>query len=176
MDFADTVAVWLLEKSLMLTIRQAGMADAELIHFLICELARFEKEEAAVKVSAADLVAQMESANCPFECFIAEVDGVAAGFALYCFTYSTWEGSETLYLEDLYVRPQFRGEKVGLALMRSLAARAQQRGCARFEWSVLDWNDLAINFYNRIGAQPVDGWTRYRMTGDSLQALALVSA
>lgn len=156
----------------MLTIRQAEVADAELVHLLISELARYEKEEDAVKVSVSDLAAQLGSGKCPFECFIAEADGVAAGFALYFYTYSTWEGTETLYLEDLYVRPQFRGEKVGLALMQALAARAEQRNCGRFEWSVLDWNDLAINFYNRIGARPVDGWTRYRMSGNSLQSLA----
>lgn len=160
----------------MLTIRQAVAADAELIHLLISELARYEKEEAAVKVSAADLAAQLGSAQCPFECFIAEADGVAAGFALYFFTYSTWEGTRTLYLEDLFVRPQFRGEKVGLALMQALASRAEQQNCARFEWSVLDWNQLAISFYDRIGAAPVDGWTRYRMSGESLHTLARTSA
>ena len=156
----------------MLTIRQAVTADADLIHLLISELACYEKEETSVKVSASDLATQMSSVQCPFECFIAEVDGAAAGFALYFYTYSTWEGTETLYLEDLFVRPQFRGERVGLALMRALASRAEQRNCARFEWSVLDWNQLAINFYDRIGAAPVDGWTRYRMSGESLRTLA----
>ena len=146
-----------------ISIRQATSADAQLLFDLITELARYEKEEHSVRVTASDLRHQMQQDNPPFECAIAEADGKPAGFALYFYAYSTWEGKQTLYLEDLYVSPQHRGTGAGASLMSHLAAVASEKNCARFEWSVLDWNELAINFYNRIGAKPVAGWTRYRV-------------
>ncbi len=82
---------------------------------------------------------------------------------MYFYAYSTWEGRQTLYLEDLYVSPDYRGTGAGATLMSHLALVANQKNCARFEWSVLDWNELAIRFYDRIGAKPVAGWTRYRV-------------
>lgn len=146
-----------------ITIREASSADAQLIVDLITELARYEQEEDSVKVTAADLYRQMTQERPPFACAIAENDGRAVGFALYFFAYSTWEGKQTLYLEDLYVSPEFRGTGAGAKLMGYLADVANERNCARFEWSVLDWNTAAIGFYNRIGAKPVAGWTRYRV-------------
>ena len=145
------------------SIRQATSDDAQLLFELITELARYENEEHSVKVTVSELRHQMQQANPPFECAIAESDGTPVGFALYFFAYSTWEGKQTLYLEDLYVSPKHRGTGAGAKLMSHLALVANQNSCARFEWSVLDWNELAIGFYDRIGAKPVAGWTRYRV-------------
>jgi GNAT superfamily N-acetyltransferase len=154
-----------------MNVRSATAHDASLLHQLITELARYEESESCVKVTAADLHRQLSSQEPPFHCLIAEVDGSAAGFALYFFAYSTWEGASTIYLEDLYVREEFRGARIGAALMESLASIAEQNGCLRFEWSVLDWNQPAINFYRKIGAQPLAGWTRYRLDGENLSRL-----
>lgn len=146
-----------------ITMRDATAKDAQLLVDLITELARYEREGHSVKVTALDLQRQMSQENPPFQCVIAEVNGRAAGFALYFYAYSTWEGKQTLYLEDLYVSPQFRGTGAGAKLMAYLADVATQKNCARFEWSVLDWNQQAIGFYNRLGARPIAGWTRYRL-------------
>lgn len=144
------------------SIRSATSNDADLLIQLIKDLARFEKAEESVRISAQHLRAQMQLSNPPFECVIAECDGRAAGFALYYYAFSTWEG-RTLYLEDLFVAQEFRGTGAGAKLMKHLASIAEQNGCARFEWSVLNWNASAIGFYDRIGAKPVPGWTRYRI-------------
>jgi GNAT superfamily N-acetyltransferase len=130
---------------------------------MIYELAAYEREEQSVKVTESELERQLRQPVPPFGCLIAESNGVVCGFALYFYGYSTWEGTRTLYLEDLYVNPQFRGEGAGFALMRSLAQLADEQKCKRFEWSVLDWNEPAINFYRQIGAEPMQDWTRYRM-------------
>lgn len=138
---------------------------------MICDLARYENEERSVKVTAADLDRQLSQAPPPFECAIAEIEGVPCGFALYFYSYSTWEGSRTLYLEDLFVSPEFRGAGIGAAVMLYLAHIAYQRECRRVEWSVLDWNESAIGFYERLGAKPVAGWTRYRMDAGAIEML-----
>ncbi len=101
-------------------------------------------------------------------CHIAEVDGEVAGFALWYLTFSTWVGRHGIYLEDLFVRPAFRGRGVGVALLRTLARTAAERGYQRVEWAVLDWNQPAIDFYRRAGARPMDEWTVFRLTGDAL--------
>ncbi len=128
-----------------------------------------------MKVSQEDLYRQLSESNPPFECAVAEVDRQVAGFALYFYAYSTWEGSRTLYLEDLYVRAQFRKSGLGAALMRFLTKVAHERQCRRFEWSVLDWNEAAIGFYRRLGAKPVPGWTRYRMDAETIALKAVNS-
>lgn len=156
----------------MLNIRPAQVSDALLIETMIKELAEYEKATQEVKASARDIELHLSQKQPPFECLIAEQDGLAAGFAVYFFAYSTWEGKATLYLEDLFVRPLYRGSRVGLALMSALAEIAQKRSCARFEWSVLTWNQLAINFYERIGASRIEGWTRYRLSEGNIAALA----
>jgi GNAT superfamily N-acetyltransferase len=97
---------------------------------------------------------------------------VAVGFAVYFFNYSTWLGRNGLYLEDLFVRPHARGQGAGLALLRYLARLAVEQGCGRFEWSVLDWNQPAIDFYRAAGARPMDQWTVYRMDGQALADFA----
>ncbi len=152
-------------------IRQAKAEDADTLFEMIRDLARYELEEKSVKVTALDLQRQLSQPNPPFECAIAESEGKPCGFALYFYAYSTWEGTRTLYLEDLYVSPEFRGEGAGAALMMFLAQTACDTQCRRFELSVLNWNQPAISFYQRLGAQPLVGWTRYRMDAQSIEAM-----
>jgi ribosomal protein S18 acetylase RimI-like enzyme len=104
------------------------------------------------------------------------VDGVACGFAVYFFNYSTWQGRQGLYLEDLYVLPRHRHAGAGKALLQHLARIAVANDCGRFEWSVLDWNEPAIRFYRSIGAVPMDEWVRYRLAGDALAAFAAAAS
>lgn len=154
------------------SIRSAQAQDAELLHRMITDLATYELEPHSVKVTASVLRKQLSELNPPFDCAIIEIDNTAAGFALYFYAYSTWEGTRTLYLEDLFVYPQYRGQGAGLALMSHLARVAEQRGCTRFEWSVLNWNEPAISFYQRLGAQPLRDWTRYRLDTQSMTPLS----
>lgn len=155
----------------MLALRFAGPDDAPTLLAFIRELAAYEREPDAVEVTEATLRAQLASSAPPFECLIAELEGEPAGFALFFHTYSTWRGRRGLWLEDLYVRPARRGEGIGRRLLAALARIARDRGCARFEWSVLDWNEPAIRFYRSLGAVPLDEWTRWRLDGDALEAL-----
>ena len=155
-----------------LTIRFAGRDDAETILAFIRELAAYEREPQAVATSAATLALQLGSPRPPFECLLAEEGGAAQGFALYFHNYSTWRGRPGLYLEDLYVRPEHRRRGVGLALLRELARLARERGCARMEWAVLDWNQPAIDFYLKLGAVPLAEWTTFRLDGEPLRRLA----
>lgn len=155
----------------MLALRFAGPDDAPTLLAFIRELAAYEREPDAVEVTEATLREQLASSAPPFECLIAELEGEPAGFALFFHTYSTWRGRRGLWLEDLYVRPARRGEGIGRRLLAALARIARDRGCARFEWSVLDWNEPAIRFYRSLGAVPLDEWTRWRLDGDALEAL-----
>ncbi|WP_223250194.1 GNAT family N-acetyltransferase [Marilutibacter maris] len=157
-------------------LRPAVRADVALILALIRELAEYEREPDAVLATEALLEAQLFGAQPAAEVMIAEADGQPAGFALFFHNFSTWQGRRGLYLEDLFVRPQFRGRGVGHALIAYLARLAVQRDCARFEWSVLDWNAPAIGFYRRIGAVGMDGWTVQRIDGEALRRLAASSA
>lgn len=156
----------------MITLRPARPADAETIFGLIEALAVYEKEPEAVVCTAQELRDQMAQEPPPFECLIAELDGEAAGFALFFHNYSTWRGRRGLYLEDLFVRPEHRKKGIGRRLLSALAAVAVERGCARMEWAVLNWNELAIDFYRSLGAGPLDDWTTFRLTGAPLEALA----
>ncbi len=153
-------------------IRQAGPEDAQVVHDFICELARYEREPDAVKIDAARLHAQMSRPSPPFECLLAEADGEPVGFALYFFTYSTWEGAETLYLEDFFVPERCRRGGVGTALFKALAREAKTRGCHRMDWAVLRWNQMAIDFYEKLNAELQDAFVGYRLTGVALTALA----
>lgn len=153
-------------------IRVATENDAEAIHKLIRGLAEYEREPHAVEVTPEILRAQMASARPPFECLLAECDGQQAGFALYFQNYSTWKGKPGMYLEDLFVRPEFRGHGLGKALLVRLAQVCVERGYGRFEWAVLDWNEPAIGFYKKLGAVPMNEWTTMRLTGDALVKLA----
>ncbi len=155
------------------SIRPATSADAELILRFIRELATYEREPDAVEVTAATLAAQLEAPRPPFECVIAQDErGDPQGFALFFHNYSTWRGRAGLYLEDLYVTPAARGRGIGRALLQHLAQLAVARGCARFEWAVLDWNAPAIGFYESLGAVALREWTVYRLAGDALAGLA----
>ncbi|CAD7713279.1 hypothetical protein LMG31884_05270 [Xanthomonas hydrangeae] len=155
-----------------LQIRSATPDDAALLHELVTALAVYEREPDAVKASPEELRASLFGDGATTHALICEQDGQALGFAVYFFNYSTWLGRNGLYLEDLFVRPQARGQGAGLALLRHLARLAVQRGCGRFEWSVLDWNAPAIAFYQAVGARPMEGWTVYRLDGDRLVAFA----
>ena len=151
-------------------IRPATPDDAALILRFIRDLAIYEKAEHEVLAGEADIRASLEAGHA--HALVCRVDGVAAGFALYFFNYSTWQGRQGLYLEDLYVAPEHRHAGVGKALLLRLARIAVGHGCGRFEWSVLDWNEPAIRFYRSIGAAPLDEWVRYRLAGDALAAFA----
>ena len=153
-------------------IRQARPEDAQTIHDFICELALYEREPDAVTYDADRLHAQLSRPSPPFKCLLAEADGEPVGFALYFFTYSTWEGAESLYLEDFFVPERCRRGGVGTALFEALAREAQTRGCQRMEWAVLRWNQMAIDFYEHLQAKVQDAFVGYRLTGEALRALA----
>ena len=156
----------------LLSIRPATIDDVPLIRALIGELAEYERLADAAVATDADLRAQLFGAHPAAEVLIGEVDGEAAGFALFFHNFSTFLGKRGLYLEDLFVRPAARGAGLGKHLMAALARIAVQRDCGRFEWSVLDWNAPAIGFYRRIGAVGMDEWTVQRLEGEALHALA----
>lgn len=156
----------------MLQIRPATPADVPQILAFIRELAEYEKEPEAAVATAADLLRDGFSEPRRFHCLIAAYDGQPAGFALYFFNYSTWRGHAGIYLEDLFVRPAFRGRGIGKALLASVADVAVAEGCPRLEWAVLDWNTPAIDFYLSLGARPMSEWTIMRVAGDALPSLA----
>lgn len=155
-----------------IVLRPARPEDVPLVLALIRELADFERLSDAVVADATLLADALFGAAPAAEVVIAEADGAPAGFALCFQTFSTFLGRRGLYLEDLFVRPAYRGRGIGLRLMRHLAALAVERGCGRFEWTVLDWNAPAIGFYRALGALPQDGWTVQRLEGEALHALA----
>jgi GNAT superfamily N-acetyltransferase len=156
-----------------ITLRPAKFADTPQIVAFIRELAQYEKLLHEAVADEATLAAQLFGEDPAAEVVIAEVDGQPAGFALFFHNFSTFLGKRGLYLEDLYVRPDYRGLGLGRRLMVHLAGLAVQRDCGRFEWSVLDWNAPAIAFYRELGAVPMAEWTVQRVSGDALQALAL---
>jgi len=158
--------------AMTLTIRPAARADAALILRFITELAIYEKAEHEVKTDVAGIASSLFGEHSTTHGLICELDGEPIGFAVYFFNYSTWLGKHGLYLEDLYVSPQQRGAGAGKALLRHLAKMAVARGCGRFEWSVLDWNTPAIEFYEAIGAKAQDEWIGYRLSGEALVAFA----
>ena len=153
-------------------IRPATPADIAVILRFVRELAAFEREPDAVEATEATLHEALFGAQPAAEAVIAEDDTGPLGFAVFFHNFSTWAGRRGLYLEDLYVTPDARGKGVGGALLRHLAALAVARGCARFEWSVLDWNADAIAVYRRIGAVGMEEWTIQRVSGDALRRLA----
>ncbi|KQT35150.1 GNAT family acetyltransferase [Sphingomonas sp. Leaf412] len=153
-------------------VRDATPADVATILRFVRELAAYEREPDAVVATEAMLHAALFGTSPAAEAVIAE-DGVPVGFALFFHNFSTWEGRRGLYLEDLYVTPDARGRGAGKALLAHLAGIAVDRGCARFEWSVLDWNAPAIGFYRAIGAVGMEEWTIQRLSGDALRRLAV---
>ena len=155
-----------------LSIRAATPADISLIGQFIRDLAEYEKLAHAVRFDEAVMAQKLFGPRPYAEVLIGEIDGVAQGFALFFHNFSTFEGRPGIYLEDLFVRPDARGSGLGKALLGKLAALAVERDCARLEWSVLDWNTPAIDFYKSLGATPMDEWTVYRVDGDALDNLA----
>lgn len=153
-------------------IAPATAADVPLVLGLIRDLAEYERMADQVQASEADIESALFGERPCAEAVLARAGDEAVGFALFFHSFSTFVGRRGLYLEDLYVRPAFRGRGIGRRLLAHLAALAVERGCGRFEWSVLDWNAPAIEAYRRAGAVPMDEWTVYRLTGDALRALA----
>lgn len=153
-------------------IRPATPEDVPLILQFIRDLAEFEREPNAVKATEAMLHDALYGPKAVAEAVIAEIEGKPMGFALFFRNFSTWTGRTGLYLEDLYVTPEARGAGVGTALLRHLAKIAHDRGYGRFEWAVLDWNQPAIDFYEKMGAQAMDEWRIRRLTGEALVRLA----
>ncbi|WP_027014093.1 GNAT family N-acetyltransferase [Comamonas composti] len=155
-----------------LNIRTATPADAQLILQFVRELAIYEKAEHEVLATPEHVLATLFCEQPSVFGLICEADGQPIGFAVYFFNYSTWQGRHGLYLEDLYITPEARGLGAGKAMLRHLARIAVDKNCGRFEWSVLDWNTPAIDFYDSLEALPQSEWIRYRLTGEALQKLA----
>ncbi|MCU0705402.1 MAG: GNAT family N-acetyltransferase [Fimbriiglobus sp.] len=153
-------------------IRPATPADVPAIASLIRALADYEKLSHEVVLDEAKLAEHLFGPRPYAECLIAEPNGIAVGFALFFHNYSTFLGKPGIYLEDLFVLPEHRGGGIGKALLKAIGQLAVERDCGRIEWSVLDWNSPAIGFYESLGAKPVDGWTVYRMTGETITRLA----
>lgn len=153
-------------------IRKATIADAALILKFVTELAIYEKAESEVLATQADIVNSLFAESSTAQALICYVKGEPIGFAVYFYNYSTWLGKNGLYLEDLYVSPESRGTGAGKALLKHLAKIALEKDCGRFEWSVLDWNEPAIKFYESIGAKPQNEWVAYRLTGAALEKFA----
>ena len=154
------------------SVRAAVREDLDVVIGFIRALADYERLADEVCLDRDVLDAHLFGAKPMAEVLIAELDGAAVGFALFFHNFSTFEGRPGIYLEDLFVDPSARGSGAGKALLRALAGLAVERGCARLEWSVLDWNEPAIRFYESLGAKAMDGWTINRLDGAALLALA----
>jgi GNAT superfamily N-acetyltransferase len=155
-----------------LDISPANAADVPHILALINELAEYEKLRHESVATEASISQALFGPKPHAEALIARFDGEPAGFALFFHNFSTFLGKPGLYLEDLFVRPAYRGRAIGKSLLKYLAALALERDCGRFQWQVLDWNRPSREFYERLGAQADPKWVNYRMTGDALRRLA----
>src|SRR5690349_1962758 len=155
-----------------MALRRATRADVPEILRLIRALAEYEKLASDVVATEAGLAETLFGARPAAEVLLAEVDGRAVGLALFFQNYSTFLGKPGIYLEDLFVEPAFRGRGLGKQLLQAIARLAVERGCGRFEWAVLDWNEPAIGFYKSLGARPMADWTVMRLTGEALKKLA----
>ncbi len=155
----------------MLNIRKSTLDDISLILEFIRELAEYERAPEEALATLEDLRRDGFSGEPRFYVEIAEWDGEPAGFALWFFNYSTWQGKPGLYLEDLFVRPQFRKKGIGKALLTYLAKVALEKACGRYQWQVLDWNTPAIEFYESLGAKVMKQWLTMRVSGEALRKL-----
>ena len=153
-------------------IRTATEADLPIVLSLIRELAEYERAPDAVVATEPGLREVLFGATPSAKVLLALDEGEPVGFAVYFHNFSTWLGRPGLYLEDLFVRPEKRGKGYGRALLERLAQIAKERGCGRMEWAVLDWNEPAIQFYRKLGAQPMDEWTVFRLTEEGIANLA----
>lgn len=155
-----------------MTIRAASSADTPLIAALVRELAAYEKLAHEAVATAADFEEALFGPQPKAHALIVEHDGQIAGFAIYFYNFSTFLGRPGIYVEDVYIRPDFRRHGFGKAVFKHLAQQAIQENCGRMEWGVLDWNQPAIKFYAGLGAKPMDEWTVQRLTGDALRKFA----
>lgn len=155
----------------VITISPAVREDAPLILGFITDLARYENMLDQVEATEEKLVNTLFDRQ-GAQVLIARCGGEPAGFALYFYNYSTFLAKPGIYLEDLFVRPEFRGRGIGKKLLSTLAKRAWEQGCGRLEWSCLDWNEPSIQFYKRMGAVAMSDWTTYRLTGEALKTAA----
>ncbi|KZM43681.1 GCN5 family acetyltransferase [Marinomonas sp. SBI22] len=151
-----------------LIVREASRKDTKTILKFITDLAIYEKAEHEVLATEETINNTLFASDTHSYALICELDGVPVGSAIYFFNYSTWLAKSGLYLEDLYVSPEYRGKGAGLKLLKTLAQIALEKDCARFEWSCLDWNTPSREFYEAIGAKSQDEWIGYRMTGQTL--------
>ena len=155
-----------------ITIRPATIVDVPIILQLIRDLATYERAPSEVAATEEQLVDVLFGERPVAEVLLAFEDEMPIGFAVFFHNFSTWVGRPGLYLEDLFVKPEARGKGYGRALLIHLAKIARDRGCGRMEWAVLDWNEPAIQFYKKIGAQPLDEWKIFRLTRDGIAKLA----
>jgi GNAT superfamily N-acetyltransferase len=155
----------------VVTVRQAEREDCALIAELVRDLAEYEREPESAHLTADDFSRDGFGAQPAFECLIGEIDGVGCGLALFFPYYSTWEG-RGIYLEDLFVRPEFRGLGLGKALLAEVARITVARGAVRLDWSVLAWNEPALSFYASLGAERLEEWRKMRLSGEVLTRVA----
>jgi GNAT superfamily N-acetyltransferase len=160
----------------MLVIRKANASDAPLIVDMIRELAEFERELDQVEATPGDVLRDGFGASPRFSAFIAEWEGQPAGYALYFFTYSTWEGRPGLFVEDLFVRAQFRRKGIGKSLLQRMAVVAREQNCYGMRWEVLNWNTSAIDFYRSLGAAVKNNWLPVALTGEAFEEFASPSS
>ena len=156
----------------MLSIRPATPKDTALIVQFVRDLAEYERDPKAAVATEEDFLRDGFGADPKFKVVFAEWEGKPAGFALFFYNYSTWQGRPGLYLEDLFVKPELRGKGIGKALLLHLAKIAVENNCGRYQWQVLDWNEPAISFYKSLGAEMMKEWLTMRVDGDALKKLA----
>jgi len=156
----------------MLTIRAATAQDVPLILDFIRALALYERDPDAVVATEESLLRDGFGPAPKYRCVLADWNGEPAGFAFFFYNYSTWQGRPGLYLEDLFVKPEFRGKGIGKALLLHLARIAVDEGCGRYQWQVLDWNTPALDFYKSLGAKIMTEWLTMRVEGEALERLA----
>ena len=152
-------------------IRAAKVEEVPIILNLIKDLAEYEKAPDQVEANESDLIATIFAENPKVFCDLVDVEGEIVGMAIWFLNYSTWQGKHGIYLEDLFIKPEFRGRGYGKALLQHLAAICNERGYGRFQWWVLDWNSPAIEFYRALGAEAMSEWTVYRVSGQPLREL-----
>jgi GNAT superfamily N-acetyltransferase len=153
-------------------IRVATIQEVPIIWNFIKDLAEYEKAPDQVEANESDLIATIFAENPKVFCDVVDVDGEIVGMAIWFLNYSTWQGKHGIYLEDLFIKPEFRGRGYGKALLQHLAAICNERGYGRFQWWVLDWNSPAIEFYRSLGAEAMSEWTVYRLSGVPLRRLS----
>jgi GNAT superfamily N-acetyltransferase len=156
-------------------IRSATVQDAAVVLQMIRDLADYEKLTDIVVATEEKIRATLFGENPAADVLLAYQEAECIGFAVFFSTYSTFLARTGIYLEDIFVKPHARGQGAGLALLKRIAAIAQERGCGRVEWEVLDWNQPSIDFYRKLGATPVEGWTKYRLAGEALERIVVGS-